>query len=168
MEFILQMACNKVFEFLAAVRGYHYYRRFWIPQKVQILECFFETHNLFDNFAIKVCKVGNENAVGHLPREISRITEFFMDRGAIVSAQLTSEHYRRSRIVQGGMEIACKVTVKIPGTCMCILLMEQYKQLVQQMYIDLKNEEILGSFLQANKTTDGVEDIPHFLRNKES
>ena len=65
MEFILQMACNKVFEFLAAVRGYHYYRRFWIPQKVQILECFFETHNLFDNFAIKVCKVGNENTVGH-------------------------------------------------------------------------------------------------------
>ena len=66
------------------------------------------------------------------------------------------------------MEIACKVTVKIPGTCMCILLMEKYKQLVQQMYIDLKNEEILRSFLQANKTTDGVEDIPHFLRNKES
>ena len=87
MEFILQMACNKVFEFLAAVRGYHYYRRFWIPQKVQILECFFETHNLFDNFAIKVCKVGNENAVGHLPREISRVPKFFMDRGAIVSVQ---------------------------------------------------------------------------------
>ena len=55
-----------------------------------------------------------------------------MDRGAIVSAQLTSEHYRRSRIVQGGMEIACKVTVKILGTCVNILLMEKYKQLVQQ------------------------------------
>ena len=100
--------------------------------KDQILECFFETHNPFDCFAIKVCKVGNENAVGHLPREISRITKFFMDRGAIVSAQLTSEHYRRSRIVQGGMEIACKVTVKILGTCVNILLMEKYKQLVQQ------------------------------------
>ena len=149
MAFILQMAYNKVFEFSAAVRGYHYYKRFWIPQKDQILECFFETHNPFE--------VGNENVVGHLPREISRVTKFFMDRGAIVSAQLTGEHYRRFPIVQGGMEIACKVTVKIPGTCINILLMEKYKQLVQQLYIEPKNEEILGSFLQANETIDGVE-----------
>ena len=55
------------------------------------------------------------------------------------------------------MEIACKVTVKIPGTCVNILLMEKYKQLVQQLYIEPKNEEILGSFLQANETVDGVE-----------
>ena len=78
-----------------------------------------------------------------------------MDRGAIASAQLTSEHYRRSPIVQGGMEIACKVTVKIPGMCVNILLMEKYKQLKQQLYIEPKNEEILGSFLQANETIDG-------------
>ena len=56
----------------------------------------FETHNPFDHFAIKVCKVGNENAVCQLPREILRVTKFFLDRGAIVSAQLTSEHYRQS------------------------------------------------------------------------
>ena len=80
------MVYNKVFEFSAAVRGYHYCRRFWVPQKNQILECFFETHNPFDHFAIKVCEVGNENPVGHLPRAISRITKFFMDRGAIASA----------------------------------------------------------------------------------
>ena len=98
------MTCNKVFEFSIAVRGYHYYRRFWIPQKDQILECFFETHNPFDCFAIKVCEVGNENAVGHLPREISCVTNFFVDSGAIASAQLTSENYRQSTIVQGGMK----------------------------------------------------------------
>ena len=152
VAFILQMAYNKVFEFSAEVRGYHYYRRFWIPQKDWILECFFETHNPFDHFAIKVCKVANENAVGHLPREISRVTKFFMDRRVIVSTQLTSEHYRRLPIVQGGMEITCKVTVKIPGTCVNILLMEKYKQLVQQLYIEPKNEEIVGSFLQAKET----------------
>ena len=38
-----------------------------------------------------------------------------------------------------------------------ILLMEKYKQLVQQLYIEPKNEEILGSYLQANETIDGVE-----------
>ena len=90
------MACNKVFEFSAAVRGCHYYKRFWIPQKDQILECFFETHTPFDHFAIKVWEVGNQNAVGHLPREISPVTKFFMDWGAIISAQLTSGHYRPS------------------------------------------------------------------------
>ena len=46
------------------------------------------------------------------------------------------------------MEITCKITMKILGTC---------KQLVQQLYIELKNEEILGSFLQANETIDGFE-----------
>ena len=120
MAFILRVAYNKVFKLLAVVRGYHYYKRFWIPQIDQILECCFETHNPFDRFAIKVCKVGNGNA-------------------------------------QGGIEIACKVTVKIPGTCINILLMEKYKQLVQQLYIEPKNEEILGSYLQANETIDGVE-----------
>ena len=64
MVFILHMTCNKVFEFSVAVRGYY---RFWIPQKDRILECFFETHNPFDYFAIKVCEVGNENKVDHLP-----------------------------------------------------------------------------------------------------
>ena len=45
---ILQMAYNKFFEFLVAVRGYNHYRRFWIPEKDQVLECFYETHNPFD------------------------------------------------------------------------------------------------------------------------
>ena len=56
------------------------------------------------------------------------------------------------------MEIASKV--KIPGTCINILRMEKYKQLVQQLYIEPKNEEILGSFLQANEMIDGVEAQP--------
>ena len=120
----------------------------------------FETHNPFDPFAIKVCKVGNENAVYQLPQETLRVTKFFLDRWAIVSAQLTREHYRRSPVVHGGMEIACKVTAKIAGKCASILLMEKYKQLVQQLYIEPKNEEILGSFLQANETIDGVEAQP--------
>ena len=83
-----------------------------------------------------------------------------MDRGTIVSAQLTREHYRGTPVVQVGMEIACKVTVKIPGTCVNILLMENYKQLVQQLYIEPKNEEIIGSFLQGNETIDRAEAQP--------
>ena len=35
--------------------------------------------------------------------------------------------------------------------------MKKYKQLVQQLCTEPKNEEILGSFLQANGTIDGAE-----------
>ena len=83
-----------------------------------------------------------------------------MDREAIFSAQLTSEQYCWSPIVQDGIEIVCKVTVKTPGTYVNILLIEKYKQLVQQFYIEPKNEEILGSFLKVNETIDGVEAQP--------
>jgi len=116
--------------------------------KEQLLECHHEERNPFDRYAIKVYEIGNETPVGHLPREISRVTKFFMDRGATIEVQLTSEHYRRSPIVQGGMEIACKVTVKIIGTCLNLLLLEKYKSLVQELYLEPKEEEVLGNYLQ--------------------
>ena len=81
---------------------------------------------------------------------MSRVTKFFMERRAIISAPLTSEYYRRSAIVEVEM---------IHGTWVNILLIEKYKQLVQQLYIEPKNEEILGSFLQANEMIDGVETL---------
>ena len=79
-----------------------------------------------------------------------------MDRGAIISAQLTSEHYRRSPIVQGGMEIPCKISAKIPGTCINILLMDKYKELVEELYTEPNNEEVLGSFIEINKDIDNL------------
>ena len=64
-----------------------------------------------------VCEIGkDETAVGHLPVEISRVTKFFIDRGGSIIAELTSDHYRRSLLFQGGIEIPGKVTAKIPGT----------------------------------------------------
>ena len=147
----------KIFEFSAAVRGYHYYRRFWVPQPSQKLCCSFEPDNPFDVFAIKVCEEGNQTPVGHLPREISRATKFFIERGASISVQLTSKHYRRSPLVQGGMEIACKVTASIPGTCVNLLLMERYKQLIQKTYIEPQKEEILGCYLRV--AAAGVSDV---------
>ena len=107
------MSCEKIFEYTAAVRGYHYYRRFGVPKRSQKLFCYHEPDNPFDEFAIKVCKEGKEVPVGHLPREISRATKFFIDRGANITVTLTSDHYRRSPLIQGGMEIACKVTSSI-------------------------------------------------------
>ena len=63
------------------------------------LNCYHERNNPFDRFAIKFCEAGKEETIGHIPMEISRVTKYFMDRGATVTAQLTRVHYRRSPLV---------------------------------------------------------------------
>ena len=151
------MTCVKYFQFSAAVRGFHYYRKSWLPEPEQTLNCFHEEGNTFDRFAIKVCEKDKNEIVGHLPMEISRVTKFLLDRGANVSAKLTSTHYRRSPLVQGGIEIPCVVTVSMPGTVMNQLLMERYKHLVETLYTEPKEEEALGTFLRLENT--GEQDL---------
>ena len=81
-----------------------------------------------------VCEIGkDETAAGHLPMEISGVTKFFIDRGGSIIVELTNDHYRRSLLIQGGIEIPCKVTAKIPGTVIKLLIMERYIQLVQKL-----------------------------------
>ena len=121
----------KIFEFTAAIRGYHCYKKFWKPESHQVLNCYHGKNNAFDRYAIMVREIGkDETAVGHLPMEISRVTKFFIDRGGSIIAELTSDHYRRSPLIQGGIEIPCKVTAKIAGTVINLLIMEKYIQLV--------------------------------------
>ena len=93
-------------------------------------------------------------AAGHLPREISRATKFFIDRGARLSVILTSEHYRRSSLDQGGMEIGCKVTASIPGTCINILILKKYQDIIEENYTEPKEEDILGSYLVSNNASE--------------
>ena len=102
-----------------------------------------------DWFASKVCKFGKEIPVGHLPKEISRVTKYLLDRGATATATLKREHYRRSPLMQGGLEYPCKVSVTMPGTVSNLLVLEKYWPLVEELYTKLKNEEILGSYLHA-------------------
>ena len=140
------MAYNKT-EFTSFVQGYHYYKTFWKPEPNQILNCYYENDNTFDRFAIKVQECGKEIPVGHLLKEISRVTKYLLDRGATASATLTREHYRRSRLKQGGLKIPSKVSVTMPGTVSNLLVLEKYWQLVEELYTEPKNEEILGSIL---------------------
>ena len=151
------MTCVKYFQFSAAVRDFHYYRKPWLPELEQTLNCFHEEWNTFDRFAIKVCEKDKNEIVGDLPMEISRITKFLLDRGANVSAKLTSTHYRRSPLVQGVIKIPCVVTVSMPGSVINQLLMERYQQLGETLYTEPKEEEILGTFLQLENT--GEQDL---------
>ena len=74
-------------------------------------------------------------AVGHLRREISR--------GTKVTASLTPMNFRRSPLLQGGLEIACKVTVKMPAMIKCHMILDRFKELVKDYYTEPTNEEIL-------------------------
>ena len=103
----------------------------------RMLDCYHGFENTFDVFAIKTCK-SNGQTVGHLPRKISRVTKFLLDRGIVAQATLSTTHYRRSPLVQGGLEIACKVSVKMPGTIKNHLLMDRYFELVDHSIQSLK------------------------------
>ena len=70
--------------------------------------------------------------IGHLPREISRITKFFLDPGAVMQVELTSKHYRRSPLVKGGIEIPCLIRVRIPVTFKNTKLAEKYLEFVRE------------------------------------
>lgn len=144
---------EKVLKFSAAVRGYHYYQKVWLPKQGELLKCSHELNNAFDVFAIKT-EENSGKIVGHLPREISRITKFILDRGAKVTAVLTTTNYRRSPLVQGGLEIACEVTISMPATIKNQLILDQYKLLLNDFYAEPQNEEILGSFLDYATTND--------------
>ena len=110
------MASNsRSFEFTAAIRGYHVYQKFWQPELNVTLVCIHERGNEFDAFSVKTIRTLDNGTVGHLPREISQPTKYFLDRGATVKV-VTCSYYRRSPLFQGGLEIPCSVTVSMPGT----------------------------------------------------
>ena len=75
---------SKLYEFDSAVRGYHYYQRYWQPEENEQLCCAHEVDNAFDCFAIKTFVGSTGRTVGHLPMEISPPTKFLLQRGAIV------------------------------------------------------------------------------------
>ena len=141
------MNTNKTFQFTAAIRGYHVFRKIWEPVIEEELKCAHEVGNEYDVFSIKTCQ-GSRKTVGHLPREISRETKFLLDRGATVNAKLSSDHYRKSPLFQGGLEIACIATVTMPGTVSNHMVMERYKEIVGRLYCETKNEAVIGCLLE--------------------
>ena len=122
------LAFCKVFDFTCAVRGFHVYPRFWTLENGQLLNYFHQSGNASDPFTEKVCE---RNFVKHLPRGISGVTKFIIKPGSTLGVELTSDHYRWSPLVQAGLEIKWKVTVKVPNAiprkvteCYCALVEE--------------------------------------------
>ena len=138
------------FEFENAVRGYHYYRKYWSSKEHETLNCYHEPGNPFDIFTIKTCSHGSLQPVGHLPREISRLTKFILDRGPEVKAKLTSNQYRCSPITQGGLEIPCTVNIKIPATILNRNLLKRYEEMLSHLYAEPEESIMMWSFIRGD------------------
>ena len=130
--------------FNSAIREFHYFKRYWSPEKAKKLICIYEENNAFDVLAIKTCKEDGK-IIGHLPCELS--IKLILDRGARILAVLESTHYRKSPLVQGGVEIPCQVTMEISPTFKDGQLLDRLIQLVEIVYCELMPPIILGSFL---------------------
>ena len=150
------MANNKNIIFSAAVRGFHVYKASWKPKEDELLECSHEKDNPYDSFSIKVFKPDSPaEIVGHLPMEISRITKFIIDRGAQVAVKIRGRHYRRSPLVQGGLEVPCEIKITMVGSIIHHLLF-RYESLLRELYIEPKDEEIIGTFLSIRNEHENV------------
>ena len=131
-----------------AVRGFHYYRGYWTPYLGEELICQHDDSNHFDVFAIKICYQKNGGTYGHLPKEISRATKFLIDRGALVFVEVSSNHYRYSPLVQGGLEIPCRLSVKLAVAMIKNnMLVDRYNQILEELYEEPSEEIIIGSIL---------------------
>ena len=137
----------KLLEFASAIRGFHYYRNWWQPEVEEVLDCAHEADNQYDYFVIKTCQRTDGSIVGHLPTEISRATKYLLLRGSTVTATLSSTSYRRSPLVQGGLEIPCRVSVWMPETMKNREIAAKYKEIVDMLYTESDGSEVLGSFL---------------------
>ena len=105
-----------------------------------------ELNNPYDRFTIELVTLNGET-VGQLPKELSPITKFYLDRGASMHVELTSKHYKRSPLVQGGMEIACLVVTRMSSTRRNTEITEKYLTLVKELYAKPKEEQTLGCFI---------------------
>ena len=151
------MANNKNIIFSPAGRGFHIYKASCKPKEDELLECSHEKDNPSDSFSIKVFKPDSpaEN-VEHLPMEISRITKFIIDRGAQVAVKIRGRYYRRSPLVQGGLEVPCEIKITMVGSIINHHLLVRYESLLKELYIEPKDEEIIGTFLSIRNEHENV------------
>ena len=68
-----------------------------------------------------------------------------------MDVKLASDHYRRSLLVQDGLEIKCNVTVKVPNATLGKET-ERYHSLVEELSAEAKEDELLGSSILVNNS----------------
>ena len=113
---------ESVFKTKFASRGWYFYGKTqWkSPKKGQRLYAEKENDKItlmHDPYAVawKMISQGKliPETVGHVPKELSRATWFFLMRGGKISGSVFKEKYWPSPIPKGGLEIMLEVELKI-------------------------------------------------------
>ena len=137
---------ESVFKTKFASRGWHFYGKTqWkSPKKGQRLYAEKENDKIalmHDPYAVawKMISQGKliPETVGHVPKELSRATSFFLMRGGKISGSFFEEKYRPSPIPKGGLEIMLEVELKIEGSKRKIL--ERYQNIIENNYENIDN-----------------------------
>ena len=128
------------FESIVACRGYHIYKdTTWQKTRVgEIVKVEVETNQNSTQIDPYACAIKVKNVfydvwdtVGHIPREISRHTYFFLtEEGGQVCGTVMSVVYRSSPIPGGGLEIPLNLTFKCNEATTVIKM----KNFVREMY----------------------------------
>ena len=94
--------------------------------------------------------------------EISRITKFLLDRGFTSTVHLTSAYYRRSPLIQSGLEIPCKIAIAMDiWTKRQQEVLYRYKELVCSFYFEPPDgEDIVGSFQKKDQDALPAQVVP--------
>ena len=68
-------------------------------------------------------------------------------------------HYRRSPLVQGGLEVPCELTIAMIGSVVNHLLLFRYESLFKELYVEPEDEEIVGTFLSLAQHANEIGEI---------
>ena len=80
--------------------------------------------------------------------------------------ELSSDKYRKSPLVQGSLELSCKVYVSMPPTVLNKNLISRYKSLVASLYVEPPKEAEVGSFENEQETDISVDSTTAKVKSK--
>ena len=93
------------FSIESTVRGHHVYKESWSSSISKELSTQPESDNVFDKFAVAVLK--DNIIVGHIPREISRICWYFLQKRQSSIVCRITDHRRLSDVEGKGLVVPC-------------------------------------------------------------
>ena len=91
------------------------------------------------------------------PTHLPRFTKYILDRGARVYAVLTSTNYCVSPLVQGGLEIPCRVEIHMPSTVKNRELIGIYEKYFDTLYYQREETNIAGSLVESSAGIETME-----------
>ena len=126
--------------FPCGLRGLHVYKELWNPRLNEKLDTIHEENNPHDRYAVAAIRETVSRltpvVVGHLPREISRFTRFIILHGATVKVKVSNTKYRRSPLIQGGLEIPIEVELHMENSAENQQALSKYLTLRAENYYE--------------------------------